>query len=161
MKDYEIDTHWAGDGGCLHNFSLLLTICVSPPWSGQHKQLNTLSILCKFNIANHFTLEKYSNSASTFCFAWKYLWRRLYILQSLTFNSSPSSRVSTLSSEEVAVLVHSYHGHMMRQLRSTVTHWFELRSLDLLNNKMSSDSAGKNSGNNNLNFGNIDCTMGS
>ena len=136
VKAYEIDTHTElGTGGAYTTFPCYWQFVSPPPWSGQHKQLNTLSILCKFNIANHFTLEKYSNSASTFCFAWKYLWRRLYILQSLTFNSSPSSRVSTLStSEAVAVLVHSYHVHMVRQLGSTVTHhWFELRSLDLLN----------------------------
>ena len=35
-------THWAGDGGSLHNFSLLQFVNPLPSlWPGQHKQLNT------------------------------------------------------------------------------------------------------------------------
>ena len=128
-------THWAGDGGSLHNFSLLQF--VSPLLGLVSTNSSTLyqfyansilqtTLLLKSTAIVHLLFVLLKNIC-------RCIMRRLYILQSLTFNSSPSSRVSTLSSEEVAVLVHSYHGHMMIQLRSTVTHWFEWRGLDLLN----------------------------
>ena len=119
-------TYRAGDGGSLHNFSLLQF--VSPPpslWSVPHNQLNTWVIFYQLyaNSILQTTLLLESTAIVHLLFVLlesicgRYTMRRLYILQSLTFNSSPCSRVSTLKSE----------------LRSTVTQQLEWTSLDLLN----------------------------
>ena len=129
-------TYRAGDGGgSLHNFSLLQF--VSPPhplWSGQlntwvifyqlyaNSILQTTLLLESTSIVHllFVLLESICGGGCIFCKVWPLILH-------------PAHKWVELSSAEVAVLVHSYHGHMMGQLRSTVTQQLEWTSLDLLN----------------------------